>query len=1271
MLFNTKLNSIVLSALGLLLVGCGGGSDSISATNNAISVEDGPVLEAKVVDASGQEATAKGNVYTFAKPIVYPVTVKNGFIDMNENGVYDSGDYKLPKMLKAKSGKVITPVTTLIADLNATEESAFLTQFSLSSNDISEVPSNNKKIASASHVIMKNMVDNNISYAYDINVSALESITIDANLSAKEFAQKLEKERKETFEQKGQILSYVKNGFNLSVIHVNDTHSHLDSDAMALSINGVSTQVKMGGYPRMVTKIKELEKANTNTLTLNAGDTFQGTLYYSLFKGDADAAMLNQISWDALTLGNHEFDDGDDQLASYLGKLNINSSKILAANLSASSSSSLYEKWSPYTIKNFNGEKVGIIGIDIVGKTKNSSNPSNNITFSDEVNTTQHYINLLKDDYNVTKIILLSHVGLENDIAYVKQLSGVDVVIGGDSHSLMGDFKKFGLISDSKNYPYITSDKDGNRVCIGHAWQYGYAVGNMNIEFDENGTVAGCQGSATLLIGDTFTVNSKAVSTDEKANILSHILQSKNIEVVNEDNATKSVLKTYSDQVNGKKAEVIGSADERLGHNRIPNDAYDKVSALPLGSDIAPIVAKAFYELSNLSDASIQNAGGVRVALNSGNITLGDAYTLLPFANTLFEIKMTGSEVKEVLEDAVEEALYGGDDKVVSTGSFPYAYGLRYGVVGYLPKGERIQNLEIMNRATKVWSDINTSKLYTIVTNSYTAGGKDGYLTFATAQKNNGVGVDTYLDYAMSFVKYVETLNKSSQELTKLPKAEHPIKSFTLKSTLTKIGSYDTNTTAGSEISAYDANTKRLFITNGANNSLDIIDVSKASEPTLFKSIPLSSYGTGINSVAVKGTKVAVAVDIKDALLKNDKGVVVLFSTDGDFDKNITVGYLPDMLTFNEDGTKIVVANEGEPSVDTNGTYQDVKGSIGVILVSDGSYTDITFENATLTSAEDTTAVRIRPNSTKENDLEPEYITIKNGFAYVTLQENNALAKVNLSTNSIEYIKSFGAKNYETDNTIDIEENGKIEMKHYKGLFSLYQPDTISSYTVGGQTYLVTANEGDGREYPTIEIGSIKVGATWTDEIKLGKLAKNKQLSSTIASDYTKDTSLKVMIDLGGTTTDGTGEYSKLYTYGGRSFSIWNSDGDLVWDSKDEFSKKIAELEPAIFNQDEGVMDGRSGNKGVEPEALALGTIGSKTYAFIGLERQNGIMIYDITSPTSPEFVDYINIEKVAGDKAPESIVFISKDDSPNGENLLVVANEGSGSTTIYSINLQ
>lgn len=483
---------------------------------------------------------------------------------------------------------------------------------------------------------------------------------------------------------------------------------------------------------------------------------------------------------------------------------------------------------------------------------------------------------------------------------------------------------------------------------------------------------------------------------------------------------------------------------------------------------------------------------------------------------------------------------------------------------------------------------------------------------------------------------------------------------------LRKAGSYETETEAASEIVAYDKASKRMFTTNGAANKIDIIDVSNVAKPALVSQIDLSPYGTGVNSVTSQNGKVAVAVEVKsaDGLYTSSKGKVVIFDTDGLFEKSVTVGYLPDMVTFNEDGTKVIVANEGEP----NGDYSiDPVGSIGIVTVADGSYVDVDFSGAALTNAADGTPVRLggTPSNDQAKDIEPEYIAISGEYAYVTLQENNAMAKINLKTNALEYVKSYGAKSWEASsgNTIDIEEEGEIKMKSYAGLFGLYMPDSIAAYTVGGNTYVVTANEGDGREYPVDDVSvSLETGDALTDEKKISKLT----LDASIASEYAGENDLKVVIDMGD--TDNDGDYDKLYTYGARSFSIWDANGDLVFDSGDEISKKVALYEPELFNQDEGEMDGRSGNKGAEPEALALGTINGKTYVFIGLERQNAIMVYDITTPAAAKFVDYYKTG-VEGDVSAEGMKFIPATESPNGKNLLLVSYEVSGSTVVYEIN--
>ena len=564
--------------------------------------------------------------------------------------------------------------------------------------------------------------------------------------------------------------------FKLSVFHVNDIHSHISSERMKLKVDGVKTYMQIGGYARMVNQLKKLKAKKPNSLILNAGDTFQGTLFYSLFKGKADAKALNLISWDAYALGNHEFDDGDKALADFLDLLDDDIT-MLAANVVPDKGNILEGKWSPYVIKTVGKEKIGIIGIDIVGKTIKSSNPSDEIKFSDETKTAQKYINELKA-LGINKIIVLSHQGYKNDLKMAAALSGVDIIVGGDSHSLLGDFSNLGLKSTSNDYPTLVTSKDNKQVCVVQAWEYAHLLGDLDVVFDKAGDVLYCTGQPKILAGDVFKRKNKdgkkvEVSEDEKRKILKILTAASNIDIVEENKEALKIVKEYEDKVNEKKTIVIGSAGQEIGHSRIPGDTYDKRNTLPLGSDIAAIVAKSFYDLSKLADACIQNAGGVRTPIMKGDISMGDAYSLLPFSNTLFEIQMTGSEIKQVLEDAIANVKTGG-----STGSFPYSYALKYDVDMSKDINNTVSNLEILNRKTQIWGELIKDKMYTIVTNSYTAGGKDGYTTFKTVQDKRGKGVDTYLDYALSFVKYVEHKKANNEEVMILPKDLHSIKSF-------------------------------------------------------------------------------------------------------------------------------------------------------------------------------------------------------------------------------------------------------------------------------------------------------------------------------------------------------------------------------------------------------------------------------------------------------------------------------------------------------------
>lgn len=415
-------------------------------------------------------------------------------------------------------------------------------------------------------------------------------------------------------------------------------------------------------------------------------------------------------------------------------------------------------------------------------------------------------------------------------------------------------------------------------------------------------------------------------------------------------------------------------------------------------------------------------------------------------------------------------------------------------------------------------------------------------------------------------------------------------------------------------------------------------------------------------------------------------GKILFYTTDGEYKGAANVGNLPDMVTFLPSGDRLISANEGEPSDDYS---VDPKGSVSIIklnrklkgLVED--MTTLTFEGVNIPSE-----VRIKPGSSAVTDLEPEYVAVNQDGtrAWVTLQENNAVAIVDLEKNKIAVVKSLGVKDFEQ---IDIDSKDKAKLATAPdNVYGLYQPDTIAAYRVNGLDYYVTANEGDDREYDA-----------WEDYAKTSKLKKKakftKQLSQEILESKGKK-KLRVLKDLG---QNANGTYTKLYLAGTRSFSIWDAKGNQVFDSGSDFEKVLSKEYAANFNtrvddtddaediaklKKDGIpfetigkkvyfwegVDARSQKKGCEPEALALAKIGGKTFAYIGLEKQGGFFVYDISNPRQPVMVEYNNdidygvLPSKSGDLAPEGMVAFKQD----GADYLAIANELSGTVAVYRL---
>ncbi|WP_235922475.1 choice-of-anchor I family protein [Flavobacterium difficile] len=490
---------------------------------------------------------------------------------------------------------------------------------------------------------------------------------------------------------------------------------------------------------------------------------------------------------------------------------------------------------------------------------------------------------------------------------------------------------------------------------------------------------------------------------------------------------------------------------------------------------------------------------------------------------------------------------------------------------------------------------------------------------------------------------------------------------------LNYVGSFDPSgaSTSTCEIVVHDPASQRLFTTSAVAGFLDIINFSNPTTPTVVNSIDMNTYG-GVTSVAVKNGIVAVASPNADETLN---GSVVFFDTNGVFLKQVTVGALPDMITFSPDGTKVITANEGQP----NANYSiDPEGSVSIIDISGGipalSQANVTTLLFTAYNSQEATLIasgirKLKATSTLSQDFEPEYVTISEDSqkAWVTLQENNAVVEINLATSTFTDIWALGTKDVSLPgNGMDISDtNGQVLIANWP-IQAFYMPDAVANYSVGGTTYLVTANEGDEKEYTGFVERTTVGAATYTLDPAI----------------YPNTSILKQSYNMGrfrvsnlSGNTDADSDFEIINAVGARSFSIFNTTTkQLVYDSGDDFERYTAANLPSLYNADHenNVAKGRSRAKGPEPEGVTVAQIGTETFAFISLERIGGVMVYNITNPNNVTFVDYKNSRSTsayAGDHGPEGITYIKPENSPNGKAYVLVANEISGTITVFEVD--
>lgn len=492
---------------------------------------------------------------------------------------------------------------------------------------------------------------------------------------------------------------------------------------------------------------------------------------------------------------------------------------------------------------------------------------------------------------------------------------------------------------------------------------------------------------------------------------------------------------------------------------------------------------------------------------------------------------------------------------------------------------------------------------------------------------------------------------------------------------LNYIGSFDPsgNNNSSTEIVVHDPATQRLFTISSLTDVFDIIDFSNPNALNVINTVNMASYG-GITSIAVKNGIIAVASPNANPQLN---GSVVFFDINGNFLKQVTVGALPDMVAFTPDGTKVMTANEGEPNdaytVDPEGTISIIDISGGISGLTQSNVTTLNFNayDSQLAALTATGLRKVRTNNTLSQDLEPEYITISSDSqkAWVTLQENNAVAEVNLATKTISSVWGLGKKDMSIPgNGFDASDNNNEILIANWPVKTYFTPDAVQNFKVNGTNLIITANEGDEKDL-----------SGFSERTTVG--ANTYSLDPAI---FPQASILKASYNLGRFrvsnatgNTDGDADFEEIAALGARSFSIFNADTkQIVFDSGDQFERYIAANHPLIFNADNesNGAKNRSRAKGPEPEGVTLGNINGQTYAFITIERTGGVMVYNVTDPQNPTFVDYKNSRSTSaygGDNGPEGIVYIAPDNTTTNKGYVIIANEISGTLAMYEVSGQ
>lgn len=523
------------------------------------------------------------------------------------------------------------------------------------------------------------------------------------------------------------------------LLHVNDTHSQFTSRPYALQFPEMNDPflIPLGSVSKIAALVQQTRNRHPNVLFLHAGDMVQGSLYYTLFHGQAEARVFNAMGLDVMAAGNHEFDRGIDGILPLLALAEF---PIVSANMDMSDDPDLVDRIAPYIIEQVDGVPVAVIGL-LTQDLARISSPPDTIRMHPVIETAQKTIDRLTAQ-GIQIIVLLTHIGYEQDRVLGSSVTGADIIVGGHSHTLLGNFKDLGLATGGP-YPTVVTAPDGADVLVVHAWKHTRLLGRLTVDFDEAGRVISHQGSPCLVAGLPFLdQNGQPLDSRTQEQVRLAMGRVTGMDLPEKDPAVSAIAREYAAQVDELGKTVVGRTKQPLPHIRVPDQT------LPEGSAIAPLVAEALLEKVNRSgfdvDIALQNAGGVRSGILSEDITIETVYTLLPFENTLVIFEMTGQRIITLLEDALSSII----DEQRFFGGFPYASNLRFRIDPAAGNGKRVSGCEVMDK-TGAWHPLNPHTAYRVVVNSFLAGGGDGYTVFEGLAGHDTGFIDTqaFLEY--------------------------------------------------------------------------------------------------------------------------------------------------------------------------------------------------------------------------------------------------------------------------------------------------------------------------------------------------------------------------------------------------------------------------------------------------------------------------------------------------------------------------------------------